>query len=351
MSLLISGKPKNAAGVAPLGGRYRPARRAHVTQAPLRRALQMQRFGVIDRHGERWSDQPGFDAVRQAAAAAIDAQFALVPECRVLLTPVSFRAGGPAGGGGVAPSVKTGGAGKGAAAATAPTVIGTSAYLLNRCTVTQSEFQSFVDDDGYTRPEFWAEAVWPHLSGFVDLTGANAPAGWVNGRHDRRLARYPVTGVCFHEAAAYARWAGYRLPNEAEWQAAATWSTIETGGTGRRYPWGDALEAAWCNVWESRYGGKLPADALPAGAAPNGVLQLIGNVWEWTDSPFELGGQLAGDADDVLNSGGAMKSVRGAAFDTYFTHEVAGTFRSGLPGLTRAPNVGFRCALDLREGE
>jgi iron(II)-dependent oxidoreductase len=175
------------------------------------------------------------------------------------------------------------------------------------------------------------------------MTGSLGPAGWVNGRHDRRLARFPVTGVCFHEAAAYARWAGYRLPDEAEWQAAATWSTLETGGAGRRYPWGDALETAWCNIWESRCGGKLPVDMLPEGAAPNGVLQLIGNVWEWTDSPF-----VVGDCGDS-GTGPVMKSVRGAAFDTYFTHEAAGSFRSGLPALSRAPNVGFRCAMDFAE--
>jgi iron(II)-dependent oxidoreductase len=151
-----------------------------------------------------------------------------------------------------------------------------------------------------------------------------------------------VVGVCYYEAAAYARWAGYRLPTEAEWQMAASWRLRSLAHLPRRFPWGDALDTRRCNVWATGIGDTAPVDAYPDGAAPNGVQQLIGNVWEWTSSDYEVtddyGSPVVGDMP--------MKSVRGGAFDTYFPAQAASTFRTGLAALVRANNVGFRCAVD-----
>ena len=80
-----------------------------------------------------------------------------------------------------------------------------------------------------------------------------------------------------------------------------------------------------------------------SGAAPNGVVQLIGNVWEWTSSDFIIsdgqGNLVVGDA--------AMKSIRGGAYDTYFPRQTTSLFRTGLTALIRSHNVGLRCAMDL----
>ena len=181
---------------------------------------------------------------------------------------------------------------------------------------------------------------------FKDQTDHAGPRFWRAGRHHRDLAKHPVVGICYYEAEAYARWAGFRLPTEIEWQMAASWRIRSSAHVHRRYPWGDALDLSFCNIWASGHGGTLPVDACPGGAAPNGVVQLIGNVWEWTASDFEAvdreGRSVVGDT--------LLKSIRGGAYDTYFPWQAVGAFRSGLRCLTRAHNVGFRCALDLSQG-
>ena len=105
----------------------------------------------------------------------------------------------------------------------------------------------------------------------------------------------------------------------------------------------DALDVQRCNIWASGNGETVPVDAYDSGAAPNGVLQLIGNVWEWTSSDFGLlhdnGQPIAGPM--------AMKSIRGGAFDTYFAGQATSLFRTGMATLSRVYNVGFRCALSL----
>jgi iron(II)-dependent oxidoreductase len=88
----------------------------------------------------------------------------------------------------------------------------------------------------------------------------------------------------------------------------------------------------------------LPVNACPGGAAPNGVEQLIGNVWEWTSSDFVT---TDDEGRPVIGGEMALKSIRGGAFDTYFPWQATSQFRTGLAGLSRTHNVGFRCALDL----
>lgn len=98
-----------------------------------------------------------------------------------------------------------------------------------------------------------------------------------------------------------------------------------------------------CNLWVSDVHGTVPVDRYESGAAPNGVLQLIGNVWEWCSSDYEVvdecGRMVVGDM--------LLKEIRGGAFDTYFPSQATSAFRTGLPSLIRAHNVGFRCIVDL----
>lgn len=304
-------------------GDFVPGAKTKLPGDPLAQALRLGRFGVIVRQRKQWADHPNFRKMLGEATRAIDEQFALVPEGFVSLALSIFdQPGGP------------------------ELDCETEPFLLARRAVTNAQFQGFVDAGGYEDLELWPQEVWPHLISFRDQTDHPGPRFWRDGRHHRELAEHPVVGVSFYEAAAYAGWAGFRLPAEAEWQMAASWRTRSSAHVHRRYPWGDALELSCCNVWAAGHGGTLPVDACPGGAAPNGVLQLIGNVWEWTDSDFEAvdreGRQVVGDT--------LLKSIRGGAYDTYFPWQAVSAFRSGLGCVSRSHNVGFRCALDLSAG-
>jgi iron(II)-dependent oxidoreductase len=108
----------------------------------------------------------------------------------------------------------------------------------------------------------------------------------------------------------------------------------------RRFPWGNIYDKARANLWEAGIGQTVPVTDFASGDNPAGVRQLIGNVWQWmtTDfAAFDIGADLEADAP--------IKSLRGGAFDTYFSHQAGWRFQSGDQVLARRHNVGFRCAL------
>jgi gamma-glutamyl hercynylcysteine S-oxide synthase len=321
---LFSRKPQKKEETARPGnkqvpGPYLPAEVMELDRDPLKQLLQQERYALIATNQSQWLVHPEFSSVYKSAMETLDHQYALVPEGFVSLaqTVVDYP-GCP------------------------ETDIETEPFLLNKYTVTNAQYQKFVDADGYQNLELWPKDIWPHLIDLKDLTEKPGPRFWEQGRHDQRLADHPVVGVNFFEAAAYAKWAGLRLPTEAEWQMAASWRIRSSAHVLRRYPWGDALDTNRCNIWASNTGQTVPVGEYKTGGAPNGVLQLVGNVWEWTDSDFNVvdktGRPILGDM--------LMKSIRGGAFDTYFPSQATSTFRTGLGVLFRVHNVGFRCALN-----
>lgn len=192
-------------------------------------------------------------------------------------------------------------------------------FRIARCSVSNAQYAEFVEDRGYLRPEFWSEAGWRWLQ----QGRAQAPRYWCrqDGLWQQRRfdawvplpLREPVIHVNWHEAQAYCRYAGRRLPSEAEWEMAAAGS-----GTGakRRYPWGNATpDARRANLEGSA---PAPVDALPAGASAQGCRQMIGNVWEWTDTTF---GPYPGFEPDPYKEYsqpwfGTHKVLRGGSFAT-----------------------------------
>ena len=103
------------------------------------------------------------------------------------------------------------------------------------------------------------------------------------------------------------------------------------------------MDSTKCNIWTSRIGTTVPVDSYPNGVSPNQVMQLVGNVWEWTDTEYlvtdEQGKPVVGEMP--------MQVVRGGAFDTYFEAQCASHFRTGDIALARNHNTGFRCAMNL----
>ena len=112
---------------------------------------------------------------------------------------------------------------------------------------------------------------------------------WTLRRYDRMLpldAREPVMHVSWHEAQAYCRWAGRRLPTEIEWERAA--ATAPDSDAKRRYPWGEYAERPVKELarLDARTGAPAPVGAFPRGESGWGVRQMLGNVWEWTETRF-----------------------------------------------------------------
>ncbi len=300
--------------------RFEPADPLTFDEDPLLRQLQLERYGAIVLRPSQWASHGDLHAILRKAQDAIDENFGLVPEGFASLPQTIVDYPG-----------------------CHEEDVETQPFLMAIHPVTNAQYQKFVDAGGYEELELWPREIWPHLIDFKDQTEQPGPRYWQNGRHNRRLTEHPVVGISFYEAMAYAAWAGFRLPTEAEWQMAASWRIRSSSNVLRRYPWGDALDVHRCNIWASGIAETVPVSAYKAGAAPNGVLQLIGNVWEWTVSDFlvthEEGRPVVGDM--------LMKSIRGGAFDTYFACQATSCFRTGLATLSRTHNVGFRCAMDI----
>jgi iron(II)-dependent oxidoreductase len=155
----------------------------------------------------------------------------------------------------------------------------------------------------------------------------------------------PVQHVGWHEADAYARWAGKRLPTEVEWEKAASWSPE---GVKRRWPWGDAdVDSSRANL-----GGALfrpaPVGAYPAGVSAYGCHQMIGDVWEWTSSDFEPHPGFATfpyrEYSEVF-FGSGYKVLRGGSWGAS-PLAVRPTFRNWDYPIRRQIFAGFRCARD-----
>jgi iron(II)-dependent oxidoreductase len=154
----------------------------------------------------------------------------------------------------------------------------------------------------------------------------------------------PVVHVCWYEADAYARWAGRRLPTEAEWEKAARFDPAT--GRSRRFPWGDDPPSPERANLGQRHLRPAPAGSFPAGAAPSGARQLIGDVWEWTASDFlPYPGFRAWPYREYSEVffGPEYKVLRGGSFAAS-PDACRGTFRNWDYPIRRQIFAGFRTA-------
>ena len=231
-------------------------------------------------------------------------------------------------------------------------------YAIDTTPVSNAQYQAFIAEGGYDRPELWTVVGWAHR----EQAQLRAPQFWdqdPSGTWWRRRFGVrepvpdtePVLHVCFHEAQAYARWAGRRLPTEAEWEKAARHDP-RTGRT-RRYPWGDEDPTpAHANLGQ-RHLQPAAVGSYPAGASPLGVRQLLGDVWEWCDSPLRPYPGFAAFPYEEYSQvffDGDYRILRGGSFGT---DEVVarGTFRNWDHPIRRQIFSGFRCARDLSADE
>ncbi|HSN42073.1 MAG TPA: selenoneine synthase SenA [Burkholderiales bacterium] len=196
-------------------------------------------------------------------------------------------------------------------------------FSMARAPVTNAEFAAFVEDGGYRRRELWSDAGWL----WRERAGAQAPVywqkrdgGWLQRHYDAMMALapcQPVIHVNWYEAEAYCRWAGRRLPTEAEWEFAAA-TAPGPDARKRYYPWGDtAPSARHANLFGATGACADVAD-FPEGDSSWGCRQLFGNVWEWTADWFAPYPGFAADPYKEYSAPwfGDHKVLRGGCFAT-----------------------------------
>ncbi|WP_238427100.1 ergothioneine biosynthesis protein EgtB [Streptomyces adustus] len=164
-------------------------------------------------------------------------------------------------------------------------------FHIDTTPVSNAAYQAFIEDGGYDTERWWAPEGWAHIR----KHSITAPLFWHGDGREWLRRRFgvtevvppdePVLHVSWYEADAYARWAGRRLPTEAEWEKAARHDPA--GDRSTRYPWGDADPAPEHANLGQRHLRPAPVGSYPAGESPLGVRQLIGDVWEWTASDFQ----------------------------------------------------------------
>jgi len=218
--------------------------------------------------------------------------------------------------------------------------------------VTNGQYLEFMHDGGYQRRALWTDAGWA----WKEADGAISPKYWTHDGsawHARMFdkvgpvdPRRPVCHVTYHEAEAYARWAGKRLPNEFEWEAAASFDPATAEH--RLFPWGnDPWTPELANLDQLSFD-TAPVGAYPRNVSPLGCYGMIGDVWEWTSSDFTgYPGYVTfpyAEYSEVF-FGTEYKVLRGGSFAAR-AGVVRNTFRNWDYPIRRQIFSGFRCASD-----
>ena len=176
---------------------------------------------------------------------------------------------------------------------------------------------------------------------------ARTPVGRYYNQDKPSKAHHPINGVTWQQAASYCRWSGKRLPTEAEWEKAAR------GTTGQLYAWGEAPPDCQRAVMDSPTegngcgeGGTWPVGSKPAGQSPYGVLNMGGNVWEWTaDWYAEDAYASAPDKNPTGPTSGQKRVIRGGSWLT-MSGGMRASYRLSARETFVLSAVGFRCAAD-----
>src|SRR5919112_486927 len=232
-------------------------------------------------------------------------------------------------------------------------VVDLSGFLIDATPVTNGAYLRFVEEGGYERSELWSPAGWE----YIREERISAPKHWYQpephswwterfGFDEPLASAAPVVHVSWYEAEAYARWAGKRLPTEAEWEKAASWNPDTH--TKRLYPWGDEAPTPQKANLDQLAFRAADVGAYPEGASAYGVLGMSGDVWEWTATDlYAYPGFEAFPYKEYseIFFGPDYKVLRGGSWATR-PPAVRNTFRNWDFPIRRQLFCGFRCAKD-----
>jgi serine/threonine-protein kinase len=176
---------------------------------------------------------------------------------------------------------------------------------------------------------------------YAKATGVALPAGFPASKPE-----FPAVNITFHEAAAFAQWAGKRLPTSKEWEKAAR------GTDGRRFPWGQAADSTRAQTGKGKQGSAVPAVSFASGESPYHVLQMVGNVWEWVDEATVPAPAIREQFGHILNPPPAphevWRMIRGGSYVEPLDPDVLTGFVS-TPARYHSAIIGFRCVKAIRE--
>jgi formylglycine-generating enzyme required for sulfatase activity len=212
-------------------------------------------------------------------------------------------------------------------------------FQIAHAPVTVNQYAAFIESKAAKEKSWWGAEGWAWLNGDSD--------GW--GRKDRRVPDgwevqvkkpvHPVVGVTAYEAEAYCAWLGsvknkpVRLPTEEEWEYAAR------GDDGRPFPWGEEFAARMANTVEGELFATVEAASIPGDISPFGVMDMGGNVQQWTSSVYK-------PLPEETFPSGPLRVVRGGSFnDTVFG--ARSSYRRAYPPGYFYPFLGFRIVVGV----